>query len=136
MNTLHYTQSVAKDIANLTGIPCYTETDLETFQGERNDVFILSLTQKEDVLALNNTHKLHFNLSYVVQPDTMSNDEALKNITDAYAMMMTSWRGKPRYTENEGAFFLQFEDEQLMTINDGTKTNLSWNFAVIVHFDF
>lgn len=136
MNTLKYTEHIASEITRITGIPCFCDTNIEAFTGERNDVFILAMTSKEDVLALNNTHRLSYTLSYVVQPETQSSEETLANIDDCYHKVLRYFRELPRYTDTDGAVFLQVEDEQLMTVPDGSKQTFSWLFCLVVHFDY
>lgn len=135
MYSTKFTKTLAAIVTDNTGIPCYCDADLDTFQGEQNEIYVLHQDACTELVAANNTHRIDYNLAYVVQPETMDNDEMLDRVTGAYHKMREYFLNLPRYTQYDGAYFLQYYDGQMQLVPDGSKSTISWQFALVVHFD-
>lgn len=131
MTTTEYTKHLADEFAALTTIDCICDGQLDTFDGEVNDVLILHLSDITEVIPTNATYRMAYDLTLVSQPETHSEF----SMNDVFERVREYFLELPRYTEIDGAYFLQYRSGQVETLVDDTKNEQVFHFELIVHFD-
>lgn len=133
-NTLQFTKKLALIIGNITGVSTYCELDIDSVEGEFSQALILTLSTNQEVVQGNNTQRLHYNLGFVVQPETCSSDEQASKLNVIYEMLVEYLQSLVKYGDVADAIYLDHEIGQWSIDYDKQQTTFILQFQIVMQF--